>query len=124
MCFIIASAGSSASTDLCEASELLIKDLENSERVPHVTGPGNSLLQSLSVHFYCLHGRFSENDSEVSVEVSGDGQTGSDPSNADEKTCHGTGGDGSNSSGGNSGGNILASCGTRALKRGMKHYYH
>ena len=75
---------------------------------------------------------FSENDSQVGGEVggevtgdaSGDGQSGSDPSNADGKTSHGIGGDASSSSGKNSGGNLLASSGTMALKRGMKHYYH
>ena len=72
---------------------------------------------SLSVHFYCLHGLFSENGSEVS----GEGQTGSDPSNADEKTSHGTGGDASSRSGRSSVGNLLPSTGTMALKRGMKH---
>ena len=96
--------------------------------MPPVTGADNVLIQSLSVHFYCLCGLFSENDSEVggevSGDVSGDGQSGSDPSNADEKTSYGIGGDASSSSGRNSGGNLLASSGTMALKRGMKHYYH
>ena len=40
--------------------------------MPPVTGPGNVLTQSLSVHFYCLRGLFSENGSQVSGKLSGD----------------------------------------------------